>query len=236
MTYLIVCVVALVIGVIVRGVRASNRRQQIVGYQSYASTASPAFPLDSGETIITTIAARDLGAMRRIEDDAIKDDYPSSFPLVACTSTRLVIQMSVTDRTTDLAGSFAARRVDLRRRIGEQFGDADQRVSSCEWPWQSIASIIAEGNAAALLWESERGSGAVMLTFMNEQDQGSFVSTAVAVITATRSKLGLMPADPSHTIDGGSNDYSFTDAQTICSDCFCVGCGVRVYRLEAAES
>jgi len=245
MTYLIVSVVALVIGLIIRGVRASNRRQQIAGFQSYASTASPAFPLAPGETIITTIAARDLGAMRRIQDDAIKDDYPSSFPLVACTSTRLVIQMSVTDRTTDLGGSFVARRVDLRRRIGEQFADADQRVSSCEWPWQSISSIVAEGNTAALLWESERGSGAVMLTFMNDQDQDNFVSTAVAVISATRAALGFIPAEPSHAIEGGSNDYSFTGAQTICSDCgtvieaddrFCVGCGVRVYRLEAAES
>lgn len=245
MTWLIICVVALVISLIVRGVRAANRRQQIAGFQSYASTASPTFPLESGESIITTIAARDLGAMRRLEDDAIKDDYPSSYPLVACTSARLVVQMSVTDRTTDLAGSFAARRVDLRRRIGEQFGGADQRVSSCEWPWQSISSVIAEGDAVALLWESERGSGAVMLTFMNQQDLSQFVSTALGAISAARTQLGLLPAEPSHTVDAGSHDYSFTGAQTICSDCgtviesnerFCVGCGVRVFRLEVAES
>lgn len=245
MTWLIISLVALTISLIIRGVRAANRRQQIAGFQSYASTASPTFPLEPGESIITTIAARDLGAMRRLEDDAIKDDYPSSYPLVACTSARLVIQMSVTDRTSDLTGSFAPRRVDLRRRIGEQFGGADQRVSSCEWPWQSIASVIAEGDAAALLWENERGSGAVTLTFMNLQDRSLFVSTALRAISAARAQLDLLPAEPSHTVDAGSNEYSFADAQTICSACctviasderFCVGCGVRVFRLEVAES
>lgn len=244
MTWLIVCVVGLVIGLIIRGIRGANRRQQIAGFQSYASTAAPTFPLAPGETILATFAARDLGAVRHIEDDAIKDDYPSSFPLVACTSARLVVQMSVSDRTTDLAGSFPATRVDLRFRIGEQFTGTDHRVSSCEWPWQSISSIVAESNAAGLLWNNEHGTGAVMLTFLTPQDQSQFLTAALDVISAVRTRFGLVPAQPTRTIDGNSTDYSFADAQMICSDCgtviepaerFCTGCGVRVFRLEAAE-
>jgi hypothetical protein len=244
MTWLIISVIAIVIGLIIRGVRAANRRQEIAGFQDYASSGSPRFPLEPGESILTTVAARDLGAARRLEDDAIKDDYPSSYPLVACTSARLVVQMSVTDRTTDLSGTFPPKRVDLRRRIGEQF-ESDQRVSSCEWPWQSISSVIAEGDTAALLWESERGSGAVMLTFMSQQDGSQFVSTALGAISAVRARLGLLPGEPSHMMAGGSNEYSFVGAQMICSDCgtvieseerFCIGCGIRVIRLEAADS
>jgi hypothetical protein len=245
MTWLIVCIIVIVISGIIRGVRAANRRQEIAGFQSYAGTAVPTFPLEVGESIVTSLAARDLGAVRRIEGDAIKDDYPSSFPLVACTSARLVIQMSVTDRTTDLSGSFPPRRVDLRRRIGEQFSGTDHRISSCAWPWQSISWVVAEGDTSALLWENERGSGAVLLTFMTLQGQSQFVSTALAAISAARSRLGFEPAQPSHTADGTSHDYSFRSAQTICSDCgtvidpverFCTGCGIRVFRLEAAES
>ncbi len=245
MIWLIVCIVVIVISLIIRGVRAANRRQEIAGFQSYAGAAVPTFPLEVGESIIISLAARDLGAVRRVEDDAIKDDYPSSFPLVACTSARLVVQMSVTDRTTDLAGSFPPKVVDLRRRIGEQFAGTDHRVSSCAWPWQSISSVVAEGDTAALIWENERGSGAVLLTFMSLQDQGQFVSTALAAIAAARARIGFEPAQPSHTADGTSHDYSFPSAQTICSDCgtvidpaerFCTGCGIRVFRLEAAES
>jgi hypothetical protein len=245
MTWLIICIVVIAISLIVRGVRAANRRQEIAGFQSYASTAVPTFPLEPGESIITTIAARDLGAMRRVQSDAIKDDYPSSYPLVTCTSARLVVQMAVTDRTTDLAGSFPPGRVDLRRRIGEQFGGTDRRVSSCQWSWQSISWVIAESDTAALLWECERGSGAVTLTFNNQQDQSQFISTSLGAISAARTRLGLLPVEPGHTTDGTSHDFSFPNAQTICSDCgtvidpaerFCTGCGIRVFRLEAAES
>lgn len=237
--------VILVIGLIVRGVRAATRRAEVAGFENFAQAATPSFPLQPGEVIQLTLAARDLGAARRLENDAVTDEYPASFPLVACTSNRLVIQMSVTDKTTDLAGSFSPRRPDLRRRIGEQFVGTERRVSSCEWTWETISSIIAEGDTAGLLWESERGSGAVMLSFMSVSDQARFVSTAAAAITAARGRVGLLPPEPVVTHDGGSVDYAFPGAQVVCADCgsvilpddsFCTGCGVRVFRLATAES
>ena len=245
MTVLIVCVVILVIGLIVRGVRAANRRAEVAGFESFAQTAPPSFPLQPDEVVQLTLVGRDLRAARRLENDAITDEYPSSFPLVACTSSRLIIQMSVTDKTTDLAGSFSPRRPDLRHRIGEQFIGPDRRVSCCEWGWETISSIIAEGDTAGLLWQSERGSGAVMLTFMTVPDQARFVSTATASITAARGRVGLLPFEPLVTQDGDRSDHAFPGARTVCADCgsvvlpedsFCTGCGVRVFRLEAAES
>jgi hypothetical protein len=244
MTVLIVCVIIIVIGVIVRAVRASNRRQEVAGFQEYASAAAPAFPLEPGEVIRLTVAARDLRAARRLENDAVTDEYPSSFPLVACTSTRLVIQMSLSDRTTDLTGSFPPRIPDLRRRIGEQFSGAERAASSCEWRWEAITSILAEGDTVGVLWESERGSGAVMLTFMSPADQSRFVSTAVTAITDARTRVGILPA-ATQQLDGASTDYVFPGAQLICSECatiitledrFCTGCGTRVFRFAGAES
>ena len=245
MTALIVLAVGLVIGLIIRGVRSANRRAEVAGFETFAQAAAPSFPLQPGEVVQLTLAARDLRAARRLENDAIADEYPASFPLVACTSSRLVIQMSITDKTTDLAGSFSPRRPDLRRRIGEQFTGADRRVSGCEWEWETISSIIAEGDTAGLLWESERGSGAVMLTFMSPSDQAHFVSTATGAVSAARARLGLLPPGPVVTQDGGSSDYGFAGALVICAECgtviapedsFCTGCGVRVFRLAAAES
>lgn len=235
----------LVIGLVVRGVRAAARRAEVGGFESFAQSGAASFPLHPGEVIQLSLAARDLGAVRRLENDSITDEYPASFPLVACTSERLVIQMSVTDKTTDLSGSFPPRRPDLRRRIGEQFIGAERRVSSCEWAWQTISSIIAEGDTAGLVWQSERGSGAVMVTFMSVSDQASFVSTATGAITAARSRLDLQPAAATVSHDGGSSECEFAGAQMICSDCgsviqpddsFCTGCGVRVIRLQAADS
>jgi hypothetical protein len=246
MLYLAILIVAIVIGVIVRAVRASNRRAEMAGFQNYASTAAPAFPLQPGETVTLSVAARDLGAARRLEGDAITDEYPGSFPLVSCTSLRLVIQMSVTDRTTDLDGSHPPKRPDLRHRIGEQFVGSDRRVSSCEWPWETISSMMAEGDTAALLWESQLGSGAAMLTFNSVADQARFVTVAVAAISASRTRHGLLPADPTRTVDDSAGtEYSFPGAQVTCSDCnatilpedrFCTGCGEHVFRLEPAGS
>ncbi len=245
MIVVIAVVAILVIGLIIRGVRAADRRAEVAGFETFAEAAAASFPLQPGEVVQLTLAARDLRAARRLENDAITDEYPSSFPLVVCTSSRLVIQMSVTDKTTDLAGSHPPRLPDLRRRIGEQFAGAERRVSSCGWPWETISSIIAEGDAAGLLWGSERGSGAVMLTFMSIPDQARFVSTAIAAITAVRGRLALLPPAPVATQDGGSLDYSFPGAQVLCSDCgsviltedsFCTGCGLRVVRLAEAES
>lgn len=237
--------VILVIGLIVRGVRAANRRAEVEGFETFAQSATASFPLHPGEVVQLSLAARDLGAVRRLENDTITDEYPASFPLVACTSERFVIQMSVTDKTTDVSGSFPPRRPDLRRRIGEQFIGAERRVSSSEWAWQSISSIIAEGDTAGLVWQSQRGSGAVMVTFMSTSDQARFVSTANAAITAARTRLELQPATATVSQDGGSFDYEFAGAQVICSDCgsviqpddsFCTGCGVRVIRLAVADS
>lgn len=235
----------LVIGLIVRGVRAATRRAEVSGFEAFAQSATASFPLQQGEVIQLTLAARDLGAVRRLENDAITDEYPGSFPLVACTSARLVVQMSVTDKTTDLTGVFRPRRPDIRRRIGEQFSGDDRRVSSCEWDWATISSVIAEGDTAGFLWHNERGSGAVVLTLMSLPDQARFVSTAIAAITAARGSLGIQPSAPVVTQDDGSVDYAFPDAQVICSDCgsvilptdgFCTGCGVRVVRLAGADS
>jgi len=237
--------VIVVIGLIVRGVRAAARRAQVEGFESFAQSGMTSFPLREGEVVLLSLAARDLGAVRRLEDDVVSDEYPASFPLAACTSERLVIQMSVTDKTTDLTGSFPPRRPDLRRRIGEQFIGAERRVSSCEWPWPTISSVIAEGDTAGLSWQSDRGSGAVVVTFMSAADQARFVSAATGAITAARGRLQLQPAAASVSQDDGSWDYSFAGAQVICSDCgtviqpddsFCTGCGVRVFRLEAADS
>jgi len=245
MTVLIVCVVILLIGLIVRGVRASNRRQEVAGFQEYASSGHVSFPLMAGERVDLTVAARDLRAARRLEDDAITDEYPASFPLVTCTSTRLVVQMSVTDKTTDLTGSFPPRRPDLRRRIGEQFLGADRSVSSCEWPWETISSVVAEADTCGLVWDSERGSGAVMLSFMSPSDQTRFVTSAVAAIASARTRVGLLPAAADRTQDGGRSDFEFPGAQVDCADCgavvaredrFCTGCGIRVVRLEGADS
>lgn len=246
MTVLVVSIIIIAIGLIVRGVRAANRRQELAGFQEYASVAAPAFPLQAGETVELAIAARDLRAARRLEDDAISDEYPASFPLVVCTANRLVVQMSVTDKTTDLSGSFPPRRPDLRRRIGEQFIGADRTVSSCEWPWETIGSLLADGDTAGLVWESERGSGAVMLTFMSPADQARFVSAALTAITSARTRVGLLPAEAVRTQDGDSgtgSDYAFPGAHVLCADCgtlispedrFCTGCGIRVFRLAEA--
>jgi hypothetical protein len=247
MLYLSFLIVVIVIGVIVRAVRASNRRAETAGFQSYATTAKPAFPLQPGEAITLSVAARDLGAARRLAGDAITDEYPGSFPLVSCTSTRLVIQMSVTDRTTDLVGTYPPKRPDLRHRIGEQFAGADRRVSSCEWPWQTISSIVAEGDTVALLWGSQLGSGAAMLTFNSVGDQARFLTVAVAAIAASRTRADIVPPEPTRTVDDGSSssEFDFPGAQIFCSDCgtviltedrFCTGCGERVFRLEPAGS
>jgi hypothetical protein len=245
MTYLVILIVAAGIGFIVRAVRASGRRQEMAAFEVHASSAAPAFPLRSGEVITLAVAARDLGALRRLVDDTIADQYPSSFPLVACTSERLVIQMSVTDRTTDLTGLIPPRRPDLRHRIGEQFTSADHQVSSCEWPWATISSLIAAGDTAGLLWESERGSGAVTLTFMSVGDQTRFVTTAVAAITTARSLEGILPVEPARIVDGETVTSTFAGARVLCSDCgapipmedrYCTGCGVLVFRLARADS
>jgi len=245
MLTLIAIGIIVIIGLIVRGVRAAARRGQVEGFENFAQSGTASFPLHPGEVVLVSLAARDLGSVRRLENDAISDEYPASFPLVACTSERLVIQMSVTDKTTDLTGSYPPRRPDLRRRIGEQFIGAERRVSSCEWEWQTISSIIAEGDTAGLAWQSERGSGAVVVTFMSVSDQARFVSAATSAITAARGRLDLQPAGPTVSQDDGSLDHAFAGAQVICSDCgtviqpddsFCTGCGVRVFRLEAADS
>jgi hypothetical protein len=245
MTALIVLTVALVVGLIIRGVRAANRRTEVAGFEAFAQDTAPSFPLQPGEVVQLTLAARDLRAARRLENDAIADEYPSSFPRVTCTSNRLVIQMSVTDKTTDLAGSYPPRLPDLRRRIGEQFVGAERLASSCEWPWETISSIIAEGDTAGLLWQGERGSGAVMLTFMSVSDQARSVSVAIAAIAAVRGRLGLLPTAPVVAHDGGGSEYSFPGARVLCSECgsviladdsYCTGCGVRIFRFAAAES
>jgi hypothetical protein len=245
LTYFVVLLVAAGIGFIVRALRASRRRQEMAAFETHASSATPAFPLRSDEMITLTLAARDLGALRKIVDDTIADEYPSSFPLVACTTERLVIQMSVTDRTTDLTGSIPPRKPDLRERIGEQFAGVERRVSSCEWPWATISSLIAAGDTAALLWASERGSGAVTLTFISASDQARFVTTAVAAITTARTLDGIFPAEPTRIVDDDTVDSTFAGARVLCSDCgvtiftedyYCTGCGVPVFRLEPADS
>ena len=242
MTVLIVCAVIVVIGLVVRGVRAANRRQQVAGYEEYARSAAPAFPIAEGENVLLSLAARDLGAARRLENDAIRDDYPGSFPLVVCTDTRLVVQMSVTDRTTDLAGSYPPRRPDLSHRIGEQFSGADRRVSSCYWPWETIDSIVSDSSSAGLTWTDERGAGAVMLGFLTPADQQRFLACALSAVTAARTRLGMLPASAVRTVDGSVTD-TFAGARVECSACgavidsgdrFCTGCGAHIVRLEAA--
>jgi hypothetical protein len=243
MTALIIIAIAATISLIIRAVRASNRRQEVAGFQSYASAASPAFPLEPGETVTLSVAARDLSAARRLENDQVADEYPGSFPLVVCTSTRLVVQMSVTDKTTDLNGSYPPRRPDLRRRIGEQFIGADRRVSSCEWPWQTVDTVLAQGDTAGLMWVSERGTAGLRLTFMSIADQNRFVTTALAAISAARARIGIVPSDATPGVD--NTEYLFPGAQVICADCgtvidagdqFCTGCGIHVFRLENAGS
>ena len=81
MTYLVILIVVVGIGFIVRAVRASGRRQEMAAFEVHASSAAPSFPLRSGEVITLAVAARDLGALRRLVDDTIADQYPSSFPL-----------------------------------------------------------------------------------------------------------------------------------------------------------
>jgi hypothetical protein len=242
MTWLIVCVVVLVIGLIIRGVQAANRRAEVAGFQSFAGSASSSFPFEPGENIELALVARDMGAMRRLQDDAVKDDYPSSFPLVSCTSFRLVVQMSVTDRTTDLVGSFPPIRTDLRRRIGDQFG-SDRQVSSCSWRWEMFSSVLTAGETVGLIWTNERGVGTLALTFLAPTDRSRFISAALNAISAARSRAGLIPIEPA--IDAAGPDYLFADARVICSDCgavinaedrFCTGCGVLVTRLEGVES
>lgn len=242
MTVLIVCLVILAIGLVIRGIRAANRRQEVAVYQDYASTAGPAFPLADGERLLLSLAARDLGAARRLENDAIRDDYPGSFPLVACTDARLVVQMSVTDRTTDLGGSHPPRRPDLTMRIGEQFSGGDRRVSSCYWPWETIDSVVYEGDTAGLTWADEHGAGAVMLGFLTPADQQRFLACALPAITNVRNRLGLTPGSPVRSVDGSVTD-SFPGARVECSTCgaliessdrFCTGCGAHVVHLEAA--
>jgi hypothetical protein len=245
MIWLIAVIVILSIGAIVRAVRAANRRQEMASFQTYASTAEPAFPLRTSESVLLAVAAHDFGAVRRLADDVITDEYPASFPLVACTSERLVIQMSVTDRTTDLNGSFPPRTPDLRHRIGEQFLGAERRISSCEWPWACVASIVASGDSAGFLWANERGSGAVTLSFMSVGDQARFVTTATAAIASARMREGITPIDPTRIQDDGDVEYLFPEARILCSDCgatilsgdqFCTGCGYQIFRLETAES
>lgn len=244
MIWLIVVISILLIGAISRAVRASHRRQEMASFQTYAKIVENTFPLHAGESITFTVAARDLGAVRRLASDTITDDYPSSFPLVTVTTERLVIQMSVSDRTTDLIGSFPPRRPDLAQRIGEQFLGGERGISSSEWPWICVSSVMAEADTAGVLWANECGSGAVTLTFMSIADQNRFVTTATSAMTAARSLAGIVPAEPVPTSDGGTVEYDFPNARVLCSNCgsvilaedhFCTGCGCRIVRFQTAE-
>jgi hypothetical protein len=231
--------------VIVPAMRRSSSATDLATYRHHLASLQPPFPLGTGETVIQSQVARDLGAIRNVVGESPTEDaFPASFPFVYCTSDRLVVLMSTTDRPTAITGTYPARQPDLRHRIGEQFDDSNGRfVSSTSWLWESVGIVVAKDCNAGLAWMDGEGVGVVMLAFPEVAEQGRFVNQAVALIQSRRRRAALTPEPPEVETEDGQATFTFTDPLVACSKCstpivtgdrFCTGCGAPIARMEHA--
>ncbi len=248
--YLLIAVVALAIALLIRFVivpalRRSSAASDLSLYRHHLAGLQPPFVLTDGERVVLSLVARDLGAVRNLASDSTTQDaFPASFPLVFCTSQRLVVLMSTTDRPTAITGTYPARQPNLRERIGEQFDESNGRfVSSASWRWETIGMMVAEGREVGLSWTDREGVGIALLGFVDATDLGHFVTESIGLIGACRGRAGISPSAPASSTEGAQTTYTFEHPLVTCATCstpiadsdrFCTGCGAVVARMEHA--
>lgn len=248
--YLIILFVFVAVGLLIRlvirpALRRSSAASDLSLFRNHLAGLQPPFALNVCETVALSLVARDLGAIRNIVGESPTEDaFPGAFPLVFCTSDRLVVLMSTTDRPTAITGTYPAREPNLHERIGEQFDDANGRfVSSASWRWESIGMIVAEDRNVGLSWTDREGVGVVLLAFTDVSEQGRFVNQAVTLTESCRRRAALSPEGPQIDTEFGQTTFSYKDPLVTCSSCstrivagdrFCTGCGAPVGRMEHA--
>jgi hypothetical protein len=229
--------------VIVPALRRSSAASNLSLFQHHLAGLQPPFALNPDETVLLAQVGRDLGAVRSVVSESpTEDSYPGCFPLVYCSSQRLVVLMSTTDRPTAITGVYPVRQPDLHQRIGEQFEGSNGRfVSSASWRWETIGMVVAEDSEVGLSWTDRDGVAAVLLSFVNPSDRIRFVDQAIALIRERRSQLTLVPEDPETVAEGAQTTFTFANALVTCSTCstsiatgdrYCTGCGAPVTRME----
>jgi hypothetical protein len=248
--YVLIPVIVLVVVLFIRlviqpAMRRSGAASDLSMFQHHLANLQPPFTRNPGETVALSFVARDLGAVRSIVGESpTEDSFPGSFPLVFCTSQRLIVLMSTTDRPTAITGTYPARQPNLHHRIGEQFDGATSRiVSSASWRWETIGMVVAEDRSVGLSWQDREGAAVVLLAFIDVDEKNRFVDQAAALIEVCRRDASLSPAGAEIETEGDQTTFTFADPLVTCSSCdttivavdrFCTGCGAPVTRMENA--
>jgi hypothetical protein len=248
--YVIVSIVVLAIVLLIRlviqpALKRSSNASDLSRYQHHLSGLRPPFALHSGETVIASLVARDLGAVRGVTGESPTEDaFPASFPLVYCTSERLVVLMSTTDQPTAITGTYPAHQPNLHHRIGEQFGESNGRyVSSASWRWAQFGMVVADDREVGLSWSDREGAAVVMIGFVEAGDLARFVNHATALVQEDRIRAVATPGEAHVVTDGTETTFTFEGPLVICATCsttladgdrYCTGCGAPVARKELA--
>jgi hypothetical protein len=234
-----------IIALIRWAVRSSRTASTLSQNQHHLALLATPFALGEGERMTRSFLGRNLGAMRQLaKGGTTEDNYPGSFPLVYATNERIVILMSNNDQPSAITGIYPAAQPNLRRRIGEQFGDDQGRfVSSVSLRWDTLTDVVTNGTRVALAWTDREGDGTVYLTLSNLAETPALVDTCVGAVRAVRTAAGTAAANGTVLTMGATSYYSFEGAQVTCADCgstitpgdrFCTGCGAPVQKLETA--